>query len=228
MIKKLNLKNKIFLLLPFLLITTSCVKKIEYKNYEILTIQPFYFQSKNFEKIEGLELPTGVSNYAELLPFTAAELTRKSESFSYNSEASLARKEESGEERITKEIFSSFGPNKIILFEGHGSFVPYAEGEIECHSVIWTGNDYDDDIKESDPKYQDYQDFLYVPDIYNETISDLFVDKYCPNISGSLVYLGLCFSGRDSTLAQAFLKKVHSIPYNYQLHKGQLNKSIRF
>ena len=190
------MKKQIFLLIPTLLLS-SCGgdPQLEYKSFEIRTFQPY------FNKVEGgndnrWPLPEDFTNYNQLVPGAASYLKDNISTITYNTK--------SQNEILTSDMFKGFGPNQILLFEGHGSFSPWYKDDVECHSVMWTGKD----VKQVDEDDEDHKELrLVIADTWNDALTSEFVDYYCGDLTGSLIYLGNCLSGRDVSFAQAFLNK---------------------
>ena len=190
------MKKSVLLLIPCLLLV-SCNKtpELEYKVYEVKTFQPY------FKQVEGgnddrWPLPEGFDNYNKLLEGAGNYLKDNISTITYS--------KISKDEILTSDMFKDFGPNQIILFEGHGSFSKWDEYDVECHSVMWTGKDvmY---VDKDDDDHQNQR--LVIADNWNDAITSNFVDYYCGDLTGSLIYLGNCYSGRDVTFAQSFLNK---------------------
>lgn len=193
------MKKKLFILLPMLLLC-SCsnepqVKPIEYKKLDVITFQPFYYQSSTIKSVPQLPLPEGINSYGDLVGDAGNILSNVSDKITYRLDYS------------TKDValghteFSHLGKDQIIVFEGHGSCIWM---DNDAHSVIWTGNDYNPSKLDTD---DDYKENLLVEADYHEAINSYYIEKYCPDITGSIVYLDNCFSARDSTLAKSFLDK---------------------
>lgn len=177
--------------------SSSIEPKIEYKELNVISFQPYYSRMGKIEEKEFWKLPEGFTKYGDLLKGAGDYLRDNISSISYEYI--------SKDEVLNADLFKKLGPNQIILFEGHGSFEKYNEEDVEMHSVMWTGQEYDYSKKDTD---EDYKSLNLVPgDVYNEALTDLFIEKYVKDLTGSIVYLGNCHSGRDCTFAQAFLKK---------------------
>ena len=197
------MKKFTLILLPTLLLC-SCnqgAPELIYKNYEVITFQP-YFSSVSEGNNDKWPLPEGFTNYNQLLKGAGDYLKDKLPSITFKEE-NISR-----DETLKGSLFQRLGPNQIILFEGHGSFDPWFEGDTECHSVMWTGRDYNDD-DEKKPEYKDdYDNLRLIHDFFkHEQLTSEFIDYYCGDLTGSIVYLGNCYSGRDCTFAQSFLNK---------------------
>lgn len=110
---------------------------------------------------------------------------------------------------ISLEDIQSLGPNQIIIFSGHGTWINES-----VHSTIVTGKLFDYDDLE-DPLYkQDVEEGRIVNDVGNEAITYKYIEKYCPNLNNSFVFLGICQGAYhcddvdgDQTLVNAFLNK---------------------
>ena len=120
---------------------------------------------------------------------------------------------------ISLEDIQSLGPNQIIIFSGHGSYLGP-----EIHSTILTGRDYDEKAYDNDPLYkQDVDEGRITKDGFNEVITSKYIDKYCPNLTNSFVFLGICQGayhcggeeGADDTLVKAFLNKGAKAVFGY-------------
>lgn len=188
------MKKYIFALLPLLLLS-SCnnneEKEPEVKQYKVVTIQAFNADAVGVsDTTEGLELPEGVNNDSELITKSAEYLANKLTNVTYS-------KENKHVGPLTKEIFQSLGPNQIISFQGHGLF------DSTYHSLIQNENDYDFE----DTTNEDYNEHRIVEGSMKESFSYKYIDKYCGDLSGSIIYLGQCYSCYDSRLAQSFLAK---------------------
>ena len=176
----------------------SCNQKIAYKQIYIVSFQPFYTEEGPEPSVEGWELPDGFDCYAKLIQGAGDYLTDNIDTIQYKSCAKQ-------EEYIQPSSFAKLGKNQIIMFEGHGSFVPIVEDEPEAYSVMWTGRDWN---ATPAPEQDDVDELRIVPaETYHEAITLHFVEKYVNDLSGSIVYLGNCYSGREVTFAQAFLNK---------------------
>lgn len=187
------MKKILFLIIPILL-TSSCGNiQNNFKTLEIISFQPFYYQSSQIVSNDKIALPQGVKSFGDLIPTVSDYIATLNKNINYLSSSTKSVS-------LRHEDFAKLGKNQIILFEGHGSCVWF---DNEAHSVIWTGNEYDESKKET----EDYQQNYIINAEYQEGITNFYIDKYCGDLTGSIVYLDNCFSGRDSTLAKAFLDK---------------------
>lgn len=198
----------------------QATKQLHYKNFDVVTIQPFFTRMGEMQEKEGWEIPDGFTNYNQLISGAGNILKESIPNITYKNENI------SKDEVISSNILSKLGKNQIILLESHGSCVRFYDNENDMHSVIWTGQDYDFDKEESDP---DYYDLNLVNAEYNEAISYAFIEKYVGDLTGSLVYLGCCFSAREVTLAQTFLAKgAEAVVGNTHNTQGQYNSLIEY
>ncbi|MDO4538703.1 MAG: hypothetical protein Q4B54_11115, partial [Coriobacteriales bacterium] len=104
--------------------------------------------------------------------------------------------------QVTLNAVKSFGPNQVILWDGHGGY------ESDIHSFLLTGEKFDWWKWATKQSYR--EDNAQNVTIYCDDqvcITSKFIDTYCGDLSGDLVYLGACESEKDSTLADAFLNK---------------------
>lgn len=195
------MKKNIFLFIAPLVLV-SCGNNtnqvtLKYKSYSVVTFQP-YFSQVDGEDDPRWPLPDGFTSYNQLLKGAGDYLKNNIPTITYKDENC------SKDQYLNKELFKKLGPNQIILFEGHGSFDKWYENDTECHSVMWTGRDYKDGDLEDD----DHKEFrLVAGDTWNEALTSNFIDEYVGDLTGSIVYLGNCLSGRDCTFAQSFLNK---------------------
>lgn len=183
--------------------TTSSEPQIEYKSLDVVTFQPFFSHIEGGESsVPEWKLPEGYTNYNQLLEGAANELSNKVSSISFDKQKNCSK-----DEVLTSTLFEKLGKNQIILFEGHGSFEKFYDDDPEMHSVMWTGKKYDESKKDTDPDYLDYN---LVPAGYlgyEEALTVNFIEKYVGDLTGSIVYLGNCFSLRETTFADMFIQK---------------------
>lgn len=174
----------------------GCSPKITYKELNVVSFQPFYNDPIS-TKVEAWKLPDGIETYNDLIKAGGDSLESNIDTISYK------EKDCSKNQVLTKELFSKLGPNQIILFEGHGSFEHFQYGgDQNMHSVMWTGQDFtrgeDDDVINSR---------IIKTQENHEALTLYFVEEYVKDLTGSIVYLGNCFSGRECTFAQSFMEK---------------------
>ena len=149
----------------------------------------------------GWELPAGYTNYNQLVKGAGDELKGLIPTVTYKAE------NVSKDQVLNSELFKKLGKNQIILFEGHGSFEKFYEDDVEMHSVMWTGRDYQESEKETNPDYLNYNLIPAGFGGYEEALTSGFIEEYVGDLTGSIVYLGNCFSARETTFAQSFLRK---------------------
>ncbi len=98
---------------------------------------------------------------------------------------------------VTLNTVRSFTSNQIVLWHGHGGY------DEKLHSYILTGHTSASGTLSSQDLVEDR--VVLCGNVYAFTYK--FVDAYCGDLSGSLIYLGTCFSGKDGVLANSFLNK---------------------
>ena len=105
-------------------------------------------------------------------------------------------------EEVSLNQIKQFGANQVIIWHGHGGY------NSRSHSFLVTGEQFKLKMIFDVNNWKDY--------IKNRTmlnsdgrlmITSKFIDKYCGDMDNSFVYLAACDSGRDDTLANAFLNK---------------------
>ena len=186
-----------FLSLPFLLV--GCKEeprpKPEPTHYEVVTVQPLY--DEIYEMTDDvIGFPHDVSHEPDLPIQGGKNLANALENVDYketNQNKNLP---------ISKDTFKLLGKNQFVMFQGHGDW------REEEHSFLVTNAVME---KEStDPEYIDDMEQGRIVEYIgwpNEGITSKFIDKYCPDITGSIIYLGECFSGHDDVLANSFISK---------------------
>lgn len=189
--------SSLLILSPFSISMTSCHNtQIPCKEMEIVSFQPFY-TTHDPQPVEGWELPEGFEHFADLVKGAGDYLVDNISSVSYKSY--------SIDQYINPSSFTKLGKNQIIMFEGHGSFTQISEQDPLLYSVMWTGHKTDDPAPS--PTDVDELRIIETPLEKQQAITLYFVEEYAPDLTGSIVYLGNCFSGREVTFAQAFLNK---------------------
>ena len=151
----------------------------------VYTLQPFYSSYSKLEK-----------PYAGYPNLIAKNLHN---TFSNYSIPAISRFTDSG---VMPFVISQAKPNSIILWAGHGTYYE------SYGPVIKTGMQLNMQEFKSNPNLlSDYRERgIIVVDNYL-SITSKFIDKYCGDLSNSLIYIGACQSGRSSKLADALLKK---------------------
>ena len=104
---------------------------------------------------------------------------------------------------VSLENIKSIGSNQIIIWHGHGGY------NTKNHSFLVTGEKFDWNKWLYNPVYwwDCVQDRILESSGGRAMITSKFISKYCKNMNNSLIYLAACQSGKDSTLADAFLNK---------------------
>ena len=109
--------------------------------------------------------------------------------------------------QVPYNIFDTFGPNQIIIWHGHGG---YAD---ELGPFIATGTKSNIGFKID--HWDDYVNNRLTDcssisgDLSNVRVgvTEAYIRYYCHDMSGTFIYMGICESGRDSRLADAFRSK---------------------
>lgn len=207
---------KIKITLPLIVLITNlllCGCKNNKVNYVVRTFQPYYeMQSEIDDPTLSPNIPIEGLNDASIIEEAGIQLATL-ENVSYDKD------DQPRNLPLDKQIMGSLGPNQIIMFQGHGD---YSEIYKSC---ISTGKEYDYDKAEIDNEYKtDKLEGRLVPfnNIYSdEFITSKYIEKYCGNLEGSIIYLGQCLSAAeywveedglevskiDETLVNAFLAK---------------------
>ena len=97
----------------------------------------------------------------------------------------------------------SISSNQVVIWHGHGGYSK------SLHSFLVTGEEFSWDKWMWDVSYwwDCVQDRIVQSSNGRAMITSRYIDKYCGNMNNSLIYLAACQSGKDSTLANAFLNK---------------------
>ena len=97
----------------------------------------------------------------------------------------------------------SISSNQIIIWHGHGGYSK------SLHSYLLTGEEFDWNKWLNDVGYwwDCVQERIVESSGGRAMITSKYINKYCSNMNNTLVYLAACQSGKDSTLANAFLNK---------------------
>lgn len=109
---------------------------------------------------------------------------------------------------VTIDEIKNIGKKQIVIWDGHGNF------NNKTHSYLLTAFELDQYDFTSNPSYV-LQHLEYLDDFLNgriicdksgyAAVTHIFFDYYLDDLSGSMVYLGACCSGKDQVLANAFL-----------------------
>ena len=153
-------------------------------SYEIVTCQP-YRDDYPAELAEEMELPDAA---AELLE-------QQSEEWEFRDNWDM--------ERVSLNHLEDLGENQFILWHGHGGWTE------ETHSFLATGEEFDEDeYREGGSYYEDFQEGrLFKCTDGRVAVGADYFEEYLGSLDGSFVYLAACESGKDDTLAEAFLDK---------------------
>ncbi len=201
------------LLIPLLTSVLLCGCNNDKPQYVVKTLQPYYeMQSEIDDPTLSPDIPVEGLNDASIIEEAGLKLATLT-NVSYDKE------NQPRDLPLDKQIMGSLGKNQIIMFQGHGD---YSETYKSC---ISTGKEYDYDKAETNDEYKtDKEEGRLVPlnDWYSdEFITSKYIEKYCGNLNGSIIYLGQCMSASeywveedgqdvskiDETLVNAFLAK---------------------
>ena len=147
-------------------------------NMSIITMQPCYSEDSKGDKKNST---LGTDDAAKKAASALSNLTFNGD---YN------------DGDVTLDRIKNIGPNQVILWEGHGAYTT-TEG-----SVIITG-----EISNTANANQLSLDGVWSTNSMKLGVSGKYIESYCSNMDNSFIYLGTCNSGKDSKLADAFLKK---------------------
>lgn len=208
-----------FTVIPFLL--ASCgdnSKPQEEIHYEVISVQPFYEDLKEACKDDTvLGFPEGVTNEADIIIEGGKNLAKYLNNVSYKNENNLKNT------AINKNTFTKFGKNQVILLQTHGNYI-----DEWSHETFVTGEKYDEASIPEDEKDMIIIANEFVPGTTDRSsqITPDYVKKYCPDVSGSIVYMGQCHGGHDPILAQTFLDKgaiaVYGSTLQIHMHYGDM------
>ena len=149
----------------------------------VYTFQPFYES-----------YPASIDPYLDF-PDKAAQLLHATfDNCSWNGN--------NDENAVTLDSVRAFEPNEIILWHGHGGY------DENLGPFLVTGQRYDRDRMLEREYFEDVVNDRVISVMDNRlAFTAAFVDEHCGSLDGSFFYLGSCSSGRDSRLADAFLRK---------------------
>lgn len=151
----------------------------------IMTLQPYHSEYDSADKVQSLE----ATDYAATK--VAEEFSNYTFSHNYDDRA------------VTIDIIKNLSSNEVVLCHTHG----YYNGNLG--SIIWLGEKVTEAQITGNGKYA--SDFragrLVITNEYRLGFTSGYVTKYCGNLKDSFIYLGSCLSGKDSRLADSFLKK---------------------
>lgn len=98
-------------------------------------------------------------------------------------------------------ITEAFGPNRIIIWHGHGCF-DYPNGVHLLTGILVT-----EGFQEKYQKYFDEKALIFSETKTHVFITSKFVELHIDDMSNTFVYLGACHSVEDSRLADAMIAK---------------------
>lgn len=209
--------KKLFLILPLVLLA-GCKEPVEPTKYEVVSIQPFYTLFKDgCSDDTKIGFPEGVTHETDLLIAGANNLATSLENVSYKEENKFT------DQVINQTMFSKLGKNQIILIQSHGEYI-----DTYLHSTILTGADFDETKVSEEDEERIVESSMWNQETFNnyEAITFEYIKAYCPDISGSIVYMGQCFGGIDWALATSFLDKgavaVYGASDAIQIHYGDM------
>ncbi len=104
---------------------------------------------------------------------------------------------------VTLSRVRNLSSNSVVLWHGHGG---YSKSK---HSYILTGEAFDWNAWWWDPVYclDNMRGLTLESGSGNVCFTSKYVDKYCGDLTNTMIYMACCESGRDSVLADAFLGK---------------------
>lgn len=162
--------------------------------------QPFFDEMDNTPSTD-IDLPAGIISDAQC---PVAPVKTLQEYY-----GALIKTTRTINQPISLEDIKSLGPNQIIIFSGHGTWI-----DETTHSTIVTGKLFDYDDLDNPLYKQDVEEGRIVNDVGNEAITYKYIEKYCPNLNNSFVFLGICQGAYhcdgddgDLTLVNTFLNK---------------------
>lgn len=190
--------KKLFLILPLVLLVGCKDGKDPGvpPQFEVFSIQPLYSELKG-KQDSYMDLPSDISDAQDILINGCQKLANSLTNVTYSDTNKICDKS------LTKELVSTFKKNSIIVFQNHGFY------EDDIHSIIASGECYPWG-EETDEYMVDVNEGRvvdYMGCMTGECYTSKWIDKYCPDITGSIVYLECCYSTKDSTLANAFINK---------------------
>lgn len=209
--------KKLFLIFPLVLLS-GCEKPIEPINYDIVSIQPFYTTFKDrCSDDTKIGFPDGITYETDILIAGANNLAASLKNVSYKEDNKFI------DQVINQAMLSKLGKNQIILIQSHGEYI-----DEYLHETILTGADYDESKVQQEDEDRIVESNMWNQKTYNnyEAITFEYIKAYCPDISGSIVYMGQCFGGIDWALATSFLDKgavaVYGASDAIQMHYGDM------
>ena len=149
---------------------------------DIVTMQPYWSEYSTYDKKQSKEGTDDAAN----------KIASKIGNYHFTGNY------DNGTVTIAK--MKNIGSNQIVLFHSHGYYDPTAG------SILWLGETGQWEDLKTGGKYAGYKG-LYFTNSMRYGISSDFITDYCGNMKNTFLYLGTCYSGKDSRLANSFLKK---------------------
>ena len=127
-----------------------------------------------------------------------------------NMDYSYTAQKHAENDKVTLDLLRSLSPFKVMLWEGHGGY--NKKGEPETRYGLFTGEKVDKNKERKDPSLNadlKTKRVLTSNSILNPTyaITSKFVDKYFPQLNDAFIYLGTCYSIKDTTFATSLNNK---------------------
>lgn len=202
-------------------LTIAYIPEVDYldlsndRSMQIITFQPCLSTYENI-----------LSNYMTFPDVAAQIITRYFDNYSFSDNSDNAS--------VTLSKIRGISANSVVLWHGHGKYYNDKIG-----SILLTGEDFNLDAWLWNPVY--WWDCVQERIVHDWTgkvrISGRYIDKYCGDMTNSMIYLGACQSGYDSTLADSFLSKGASAviansdsiitPYNLSMIKSTIEYMCR-
>lgn len=190
--------KKLPIIIPSIFCICSCIGcGTNNKAYKVFTIQPWFEECKEKTGDDVIKFPEGIKNESECITAIGDYLSNNTPNCTYTSEY------QSKDSVIDKNVFTKMGPDQIIIFQGHGNYQSKEVGSVFWNKNFW----YDSKLDEDEEFKKDVENGRLVNAQMNEGITGKYIDYYCPDITGSVVYLGQCESGMSTHLVDAFLNK---------------------
>lgn len=138
-----------------------------------------------------------INDFLMLPDLSAEQICNILKAYSFQSENNYDNHE------VTLELIKSFSKNQVVIWHGHGGYTN------SLHSYLLTGEDFDWNAWWWDPIYclDSLQNRIVECSNGNVAFTSKYIEKYCEDLDGSFFYLAACQSGKDSRLADSFIKK---------------------
>jgi len=138
-----------------------------------------------------LNMYSDLDTYLALPDKGAAEIGETFKNYKFSEEDNYDNSE------VTLDSIKSFKADEIVLWHGHGGYTG------KCRSMLLTGETLNWISCAADC----IQNRVVMASNGRAMITAKFIEKYCGKLDDSFFYLAACESGKDSTLADAFLGK---------------------